>query len=120
MAEEPIGTATYDNINALRGDLARAQERYQQWRIGQQRDLHNREMMLERLKAEIDQRVQTAAMAMANTAAQMELQVEQYAQAISRALTATENPHTYGGPPNIGQNTPNAPTTPAPLRLPGG
>jgi len=105
----------------LKSQLASVQERYLQWQMAQRRDLQAREMALERLKAEIDQRVQTAAMAMANTIAQQELQLAQYAAAIQRAVTATENPYASRreAVPNIGQSLP-APAAPQPLQLPGG
>lgn len=106
---------------ALQAQLGRVQDAYLQWRMAQQRDLQNREMALERLKADIDGRVQTASMAMATTLAQQELQLAEYAAAIQRALTATENP--YAGRrdavPNIGQSV-SAPAAPQPLQLPGG
>lgn len=106
---------------ALRDQLTRAQDRYLQWRMGQQRDLQNREMALERLKAEIDQRVQISAQAMATQVAQLEYQAEAYAAAIARALVATENPWASrrDAVPGIGQNIPR-PAAPQPLRLPGG
>lgn len=106
---------------ALTAQLARTQDRYLEWQMAQKRDLNAREMALERLKADIDQRVQTAAMAMANTIAQQELQLAEYAAAIQRAVTGTENPYALrrDAVPNLGQSN-AAPAAPQPLRLPGG
>src|SRR5687767_7564742 len=95
--------------SALRGELHRLQQEYIEWKSQQDERLQQAEMELAQYKVDLERELALASAAMATQLADAQIAVEVYAQAVARAITATENPYTYTGGVAAG-GQPQAPT----------
>jgi len=115
-AQAAIEAAHRDNIAKIQSEFSRVAAAYEEWKAQQDARIMALERQLTETKMQLDEELTLYAGQQAASLAQAQMQVEAYAQAVARAITATENPYRYG------TNAPTVPTqsaAPGPLSLPG-